>query len=280
MKTKQLYKRSRVLSLDVVIGVAASALFANHLMQLQLNAYWLIILALATWSFYTFDHLIDGFKTKNKALIFRHLFHYKYRIPLSILAIISAFTAIILAYFYLEKIVITAGLLLGLIGLIYFLILSFTTKKNIFFQKEIIIAFVYVVGIWMAPLLSKKEIPDLFVFATMIIMFLLAFAEGIMASYFDYDKDTKEGHSSFAVSFGRKSTNVFLKTLHILLFVLLLYLIIFNTSDLQLVAVIIMLLMNTILLIINIFPQRFVNNGLYRIIGEMVFWIPALLVLF
>lgn len=274
------YKVFRVLSLDVVIGVAASALFANHLMQLQLNVYWIIILVLATWSFYTFDHLVDGFKTKDKALIFRHLFHYKYRIPLSIMAIISAFTAIILAYFYLDKLVITAGLLLGLVGLIYFLILSFTTKKNIFFQKEIIIAFIYVIGIWMAPLLSTKEMPDIFIFATMLIMFFLAFAEGVMASYFDYDKDTTEGHSSFTVLFGKKSTSVFLKILHILHFVLLLYLITLKISQLQLAAVIIMLLMNTILLIINMFPQRFVKNDLFRIIGEMVFWIPALLVLF
>lgn len=274
------YKVFRVLSLDVVIGVAASALFANHLMQLRLNVYWIIILVLATWSFYTFDHLVDGFKTKDKAFIFRHLFHYKYRIPLSILAIISAFMAIILAYFYLEKVVITAGLLLGLIGLIYFLILSFTSKKNILFQKELIISFVYVVGIWMVPILNTKEMPDMFVFATMIIMFLLAFAEGVMASYFDYDNDIKEGHSSFSVLFGRKSTNIFLKTLHILLFVLLLYLITLKISDLQLLAVIIMLLMNTILLIINIFPQLFIENDLYRIIGEMVFWIPILLIIY
>jgi len=274
------YKVFRVLSLDVVIGVAASALFANHLMQLHLNVYWIIILVLATWSFYTFDHLVDGFKTKDKALIFRHLFHYKYRIPLSILAIISAFAAMILAYFYLEKVVITAGLLLGLIGLIYFLILSFTSKKNIFFQKELIIAFVYVVGIWMVPILNTKEMPDIFVFATMIIMFLLAFAEGVMASYFDYNNDIKEGHSSFSVLFGRKSTNIFLKTLHILLFVLLLYLMTLKLSDLQLLAVIIMLLMNTILLIINIFPQLFIKNDLYRIIGEMVFWIPILLIIY
>jgi len=274
------YKVFRVLSLDVVIGVAASALFANHLMQSHLNVYWIIILVLATWSFYTFDHLVDGFKTKDKALIFRHLFHYKYRIPLSILAIISAFAAMILAYFYLEKVVITAGLLLGLIGLIYFLILSFISKKNIFFQKELIIAFVYVVGIWMVPILNTKEMPDIFVFATMIIMFLLAFAEGVMASYFDYNNDIKEGHSSFSVLFGRKSTNIFLKTLHILLFVLLLYLMTFKLSDLQLLAVIIMLLMNTILLIINIFPQLFIKNDLYRIIGEMVFWIPILLIIY
>ncbi|PLX02809.1 MAG: hypothetical protein C0595_09070 [Marinilabiliales bacterium] len=275
-----IYKIFRVLSFDVIIGVVAMALFANHLLQLHLNIYWLVILILATWSFYTFDHLVDGFKTKDKALIFRHLFHYKFRITLSILAIISAFTAIILAYFYLEKLVITAGLLLGLIGLIYFLILSFTTKKNLFFQKEIIIAFVYVVGIWMAPIITKNELPGNFVFLSMLVVFFLAFAEGIMASYFDYEKDIIEGHSSFTVMFGRKSTNIFLITLHILVFVLLFYLITLKISELQLAAVIIMLLMNTILLFINIIPQLFVKNDTYRIIGEMVFWIPALLVLF
>lgn len=274
------YKIFRVLSLDVVIGVAASALFANHLLQLELNLYWLIILVMATWSFYTLDHLIDGLKTKNKSLNFRHLFHYKHRIPLSILAIVSAFSAIILSYLFLDKQIITAGLLLGLVGLIYFLILSFTTRKSIFFQKEIIIAFVYVVGIWMGPIITKNELPENFVFLTMLVMFFLALAEGVMASYFDFEKDMKEDHSSFAVLFGRKSTNIFLITLHILLFVLLLYIITLRIAELQLAAVIIMLLMNTILLIIKLFPQLFVKNDLYRIIGEMVFWIPILLIFF
>jgi len=274
------YKVFRALSLDVVIGVIASALFANHLLQLQLNTNWLTILVLATWSFYTFDHLIDGFKTKDKALIFRHLFHYKYRIQLSIMAIISAFAAIIMAYLYLDKLVITAGLLLGLIGLIYFLILIFTTKKNIFFQKEVIIAFFYVIGIWMAPLLSAEQTPDIFVFASMLFIFLLAFAEGVMASYFDFEKDAREGHSSFAVIFGKQSTNNLLKILHSLLFVVLLYLLTLRISELQLIAYIIISLMNFILLIINIFPHIFTKNDKYRIIGEVVFWIPALLVLF
>ena len=64
--------------------------------------------------------------------------------------------------------------------LAYFVLLFLYAKKKPFLlQKELIIAFVYVFGIWLAPLVWHDAIPQTFILLILAVLLLLAWAEGI-----------------------------------------------------------------------------------------------------
>lgn len=270
------YKIFQSLSFDVIIGVLATALFAIKLLNLEANNVWWLILVMATWSFYTVDHLIDGAKSKNNAVIFRHRFHYKYFIPLIISALLSGLSALILSIIFLDFKIVVYGLIIGLLAVIYFLILIFKAKKpTILIQKELIIAFVYVAGIWVAPLFWHNSMPNTFILIVIPIFFLLAWAEGIMASYFDFENDQKENQSSFTILIGKKKTRRFLIFFHLLIFVIIKISVFYISTNTEFAAMLIMALMNISLLLVILNPKYFIKNEKYQILGEIVFWLPV-----
>jgi 4-hydroxybenzoate polyprenyltransferase len=110
-------------------------------------------------------------------------------------------------------------------------------------------------------------------------MVMLAWAEGILASWFDYENDIHDGHRSFTTTFGRKNTRHLLITLHIAIFILLKINLLFTVNLFQFFAIIIEVLMNTALLLMLMLPKSMKINDRYRIFGEMVFWLPGLILL-
>lgn len=271
------YKVVQALSLDVVIGVLAISFFASKLLDVEAKPIWLLILVLATWSFYTIDHLIDGVKSKGKSTIFRHQFHYRNKYLLGTLALFLSLTALILSVLFLNSQIIQFGILMGILVLAYFFALNFSRKKSILLQKELIIAFVYVVGIWLAPLVWTGKTPVVFTIVVIMVLFLLAWAEGVMASWFDYENDLNESHSSFTVLFGIQNTRHFLIVVHILIFIIIKLSIFFISSNIQFIAMIILALMNLSLLLIILYPKYFAIHEKYRTYGEMIFWLPILI---
>lgn len=282
--TKQAFsfhKTFQTLSIDVVAGAIAVGYFANRILEAEPNPIWWLILPLAAWSFYTLDHLIDGYKSKGKTEIYRHHFHFKYRKILLTLSILFGLTSLFLSLLYLDRQIILLGLLMGCFVLAYLLSLFFWgNKKLLLLQKELVIAFVYVFGIWLAPLVWSAQVPATSTIFIICIVIFLAWAEGIMASYFDYNNDLKDGHSSFTVLFGKQYTRRFQIVLHILVFLIIKVTAFFITTNLQFSALMILAFMNLILLLIMLFPSWFQKNENYRIIGESVFLLPAMIVFF
>ena len=274
------YRIFQSLSFEIVIGVLAVSLFASKLLNVEAKPVWLLIITMTTWSFYTFDHLIDGFKVKGKSVFFRHYFHYKNRFTLLIISVVVSIASLALSIIYLDYEIISFGIALGLLVLTYFFAIFFIAKKkSVFLQKELIIAFVYVAGIWLAPLVWHQKIPEMFIIIVISVLFFLAWAEGVMASWFDYENDLTEGHSSFTVLFGKPNTRRLLIVIHILIFIIIKLSVFFVSSNIQFIAMIILALMNLSLLLIILYPSTFSKNDNYRIVGEMVFWLPFLILL-
>ncbi len=208
---QRLHKTSRALSLDVVIGVLAMAIFAAKILKEETSASWLLILGLATWSFYTFDHLTDALKTKGDTDNHRHRFHFvNFRILL-VISTISAILAVTLSLWYFNTEVIHKGILLGLFIFAYFVVVYRHHGRNPLLQKEFFIALVYVAGIWLVPMTKYGGMPSNEVILVMAYLFILAWAEGVMAAFYDYENDKKDGHSSFAIVFGKKKPISFLR---------------------------------------------------------------------
>jgi len=275
------HKTIQTLSIDVVAGALCVGYFASRILEVEPNPIWWLIFPSAVWSFYTLDHLIDGYKSKGKTGIYRHRFHYQYRKPLFIFSVFFGFAALVLSLLFLDREIIILGLFMGVLVASYFLALFFWgAKKLLLLQKELVIALVYVLGIWLAPLVWSGQFPGTFFIIVLSVFLFLAWAEGIMASWFDYENDVKEKHSSFTVLFGKQFSRRFLIVIHILIFLIIKASIFFITTNLQFAALMILAFMNLMLLLIILYPDWFQKDERYRIVGESVFLLPALIVFF
>lgn len=182
------------LSLDVVFGAMAGMLFFEKLLHADLQWPAFMLLALAVWSIYTLDHLMDVRK-KEPPLSPRRTFHYTYRKSLFVVLGLSVGTGLIGAFWWfgwgkeLQLTLILALLILGSKLLI--------RKVGPGWMKELSIAVFYVVGIVWLPLLRAEAVDlhwqDL---AFMSAYMSLAFLNLLMLSFLDQDEDEKAGFFS------------------------------------------------------------------------------------
>ena len=120
---------------------------------------------------------------------------------------------------------------------------------------------------------------DIFLF---IMLFLIATMNLIMYSYFDYEKDLKQGQNSIAVSYGPKSTKMLLIILYCIILILgsygLFYLPFNNiyqyTYDSFLICI------GTLYFLMTILIDTSHISESYRRIGDLVFIFPLTLLLF
>lgn len=268
----------QILSLDVILGSIAVGIFATAVLKVQPNPWWWIILPVSVWVVYTLDHLLDGFKKKGESTIYRHRFHYKYRNILGILVVLFGLSAVILSVVFLEREIVFRGLVLSVFVSIYFGMVYLLDKFRFnHFLKELIIAFVYIAGIFLAPLFWNGGLPSYPTLIVILILFLLAWIESVIISYFDFENDLADGFKSFTVAFSKNASRKMIITI-LLLVAVFLMLFIFQSSDQRLkAAMIIELIMSSILLLLILFPEKFKNNNRFRWIGESAFYLPAVL---
>jgi len=271
----------QVLSLDITIGAMAVGLFAVKLLGVTANPVWWIVLALAVWTVYTADHLADGLKHKGEHTIYRHLFHYRYRKILFPLVLFTGLCAIALTFVLLETAIIKWGIVLSGFVLLYLLILFMPDKtKHRYYHKEIFIAFAYTSGIFLAPLVWYGQVPSYSKWLPVIVIFVLAWCETVMVSFFDYDLDKADGNTSFAVKYGKRKTRRILIVVLILTAFWLMVSVFFFEKIKNASPVLIEFVMLLLLLIIIYKPDYFIKNNFYRWLGEMTFWLPGFLIFF
>ncbi len=252
---------------------------ATRVLNVVANPMWWVILPMAVWVVYSLDHIIDSLKNKENAVINRHKFHYDHRKTIILFVILIGVITLFFSLLYLETRVLMFGFIISIFIGIYFTILYFFRKiKLALLQKELFIAIVYTVGIFMAPLYWYGSLPSFPVVLIILNIFLLAWFEGIMISWFDFDYDIKDGHTSFTVIAGKKFTRRFLIIGHMLVEIFIIIALIINPVSIIFWALMITFFMNVILGLIIILPASFVRNNYYRLIGETVFWLPALVV--
>ena len=281
----QMYRVFQALSLDIVLGAVIFSYAISLYFQSPVSYSALACLAIAIWLIYTTDHLLDAKKAIDKPATFRHQFHKQFRKPLVVTAVLLLMTGVVIAYF-LPGIVLYNGLIGMLLTGIYFLLL----QRNSFWQKEVCIATGYTWGICLAPVCINWG--QLSVVQLLLIpqVFLLVFANLLIFSWFDISNDKQDGHQSMVIHLGEKSRIVIL--LIIITGVLLsLFTMVFpflgGSSPLSFGEGLGVRLMEAILLLMFgilwlIFKNHhfFRKNDAYRIIGDGIFFIPTLFILY
>ncbi len=180
--------------MDVVLGAMAGMLFFQKLLQIQLfwQAYGL--LALAVWSIYTLDHLLDV-REDSPHFSSRRKFHFRHRKMLMLFLGLAVLIGLVGAFWWFgwgKELQLTLILALMILGSNLMI-----RKIGTGWLKELSIAVFYVVGIFWLPVLRASEMDvswiDLLFLPAYI---LLAFLNLLMLSQLDQLEDESAGYFS------------------------------------------------------------------------------------
>ena len=272
-----LSKYIRFLSLDVALGGAILSAAIARFLGVDLPDAVPICLAIAIWIIYTIDHLIDAFKSTGDPTIGRHLFHRTYAkwligaVVLAVLAggyVLLALPAITLLY----------GVGMVLLVLVYFVLIYFFRG---FYLKEIFVAMVYAMGVFVGPVsLNFGQVPPLTVLLFLQVL-LVAQINLILFSFFEKKLDEMDKHPSLVLKMGDESVSKLLKVLFALLVVIQCFTLIdFGTDLSSILFQLLFISMGLILLTLYSWPQKFLANDRYRMIGDGIFFLPGIWLLF
>ncbi|MCF8348550.1 MAG: hypothetical protein K9G61_07020 [Bacteroidales bacterium] len=275
------YKGLRVagfLSLDVILGVGCMGIFAAHLLESTVPQNWLLLLLMAAWVMYTADHLVDAQKRKSLAVNPRHVFHYQYRKQLTLILVLVSLVVLITSLLsFSAKTLVTAMGILLVVGVYFSLLRWLPEKQKKFIPKELIIALIYVSGIWFIPLLFSTKTNTGHIVLILFII-LLVWIETTIASWYEYKTDVTDGHHSFTTVFGKERTRRILKRLVLLTISLLIISGLFFTEVSCRISFLLLLIVASGLLLLMFKPGYFEKNERYRLMGESLFYLPALIV--
>jgi 4-hydroxybenzoate polyprenyltransferase len=181
----------------------------------------------------------------------------------------------------MEKPIFISGIILSVFVIIYFILVYFQEKLRIkYIHKEVFIAFVYVTGILLAPVVWYNEPLIYQHFLLFGILMLLVWTESVIISYYDFKEDKNDQLNSFTTTYGPERTRTNVISVQLILAVILFLSLLVCDVKVMLGAVIIESFMNFILLVIIYFHETFAKNNLFRWIGETVFMLPVLILFF
>jgi len=278
--TATIYQLFSILSIDVVIGTLIGAAFSSRLLGVHPDVWFYVILALSVWILYTTDHLVDARRLKEKAHTQRHLFHHIHFKVLTRLVGILAMGDFLLVIMKLPVRIIFAGLIIFAFTLLYFGALSvLKSRKSFLVHKEFIVALVYTAGVWIGPLSLRnyKLLDNEILF--LIGFFMIVWSVVLLYSAIEFEEDRLDGHQTLATRIGVSPIQRLIYAIVLLVFIAAVYLIIMSLVDFERRTAKLFLMMALIVGMMNAFPEFFKYNYRYRYIGEMIFWLPVLLLI-
>ncbi|AWW30434.1 hypothetical protein DN752_10040 [Echinicola strongylocentroti] len=205
---KKYYNYIQWLSLDVVLGACAGLYFFQHLLELSFTPVVYVLMALAVWGIYTFDHLMDARNIQGRASSARHLFHQVNFNTLLIWLVLVVITAVILAFDFIKfSHLMTFGMLLGTVIIGNIVFMKFFGKK-VSILKEITTAAFYTAGITLVPMIrfTNEGIPRVFWYFAFG-YFLMAWFNLLLLAYMDYDSDSRDEMGSIVSVLGVPMTH-------------------------------------------------------------------------
>lgn len=216
------YRYFQWLSLDVALGACAGLYFFAHLLDTNLHWLFYILMAMAVWSIYTLDHLMDAHQVKGTASTDRHRIHQHYAKKLSLVLVFIVVIGLGLGYYLLQLSLVSLSVLILSVLILANLILLKYYFKKLAVLKEFNTAIFYTIGIMMVPyLLHMEEGVHRGFWYLGLGYFCIAWMNLIFLSLMDAATDRADGFSSIVTAVGEKGVE---KLLFYLMIVTLLYL--------------------------------------------------------
>lgn len=269
-KTTTILLTLHYLSLDVVAGAILSSWMFWKMPdgQSQPDGLVLIVLAICTWIIYIFDRLLDNIKSEPQDA--RHQFHFDNQYYLQVVIIVLSVLGIFLVFFLPEPVIIF-GIVFSVFLLIYFRVLQKRASASAYhYYKEIATALLYSAPVFGSSFVGRDmgfwQYLSAFNFILLVHQSILVFSW--------YEMQEKEGIRNFALKMGKKQTLIIVIAITVFVGFTLLT----SIEGYMKKVFLIELLMACTTLAIMLLSKALLPNERYRWIGELVFWLPGLLI--
>jgi len=268
---KEAYRICRLLSLDVVTGALIGAAIFSRVLRAEVQWSAYVLLAVAVWLIYTFDHLLDSLLASDEG---RHFFYFKHRkslIAIGLCFLVLACYLISLQPWEILKngIFLSSLVCLHLVG---------AARVTFFKQylKEFSCALLYTLGVAL-PAYSFAENVDVQFIALALFYMGSAWTNLLTISLYEVRYDIKSGFGSLVAAIGSKKV-LRISTAIILLSALLLIVanIVVN-FPLQLVMILLLMILTQLAILFA--DGLFSIRERYRIYGDLVYLLPVFLLI-
>lgn len=171
------------------------------------------------------------------------------------------------------------GGIAGTLVLLYLAGVKFLkTSKYIFFPKELLVAFLYVIGIWGGPMFIVSGFSDLVV--PLFGYFMLTLSNLFIYSFFEKEQDYNGAQTTFILAFGKDKA---LKIMYSWFLLSLLFnacmVIVVQTGSLIFYCMIILTAMQIAQVLLVYKASWFYMHNRYRWLNEGIFLLPSLMIL-
>lgn len=260
----------------MVLGVPICTKFFAELQAQHIDNWTLVALGVSVFIIYTVDHIIDGYKWKEKSYALRHLLHYKYASKLIVILLFLGCFEVFLLIYKLPTPSIQFGVIVSCMVLIY-LILHYV-KAGIFNRtligKEMVISLVVSACFVYLPRFHAEfsiAVSDLLFFVMAV---MLNFGNLMLFSMYDLEIDQKaefKAHRSQNTKKHLKLISLVALLISAVLMILLYWNYMLNTFGFLVLA-----FMVITLLITWRYQFFFEKNERYRLAGDLIYVYPII----
>ena len=269
-KAANILQTLHYLSLDVVAGAVLSSLMFWKMPDGldRPNVLALIVLGICTWVIYIFDRLLDNIKSASQDA--RHQFHFDNQYYLQVIIIVLSVLALFLVFF-LPKPVIVFGMAFSVFLLLYFRVLQKKTSDSAYqYYKEIATALLYSVPVIGSAFVGKDL--GFWQYLSAFNFILLVHQSILVFSWYEI-QETPEV-KNFAQKIGKEHVRLIVISIAAVVGFALLT----KIEGYMRKVFLIQFIMGCATLAIFLFPKKLSASQHYRWIGELVFWLPGLLI--
>lgn len=264
----------RYLNIEVALGVVTLSFIAQRLTNTTLPLSWYVVVPLTTWAVYIVDRVLDASRSHDDDLAGRHQFAQRNQRLLTLLAVIAAATAGVVAVVAFPATYWLAASVLGIFTLLHRL-LQRTTRPLHAIVKDVNVALTYTASAWAIPITMIGVASMTFeIIMSFVAMAMIVVVGVTWLSVLDHDRDARRGDPSIAVVLGKKRARWMIIVFSITTIALCLYLLMQGADPSS------MLVMCAMALIYAVVPfDRFTEADRVRILVDGVLLLPAVLII-
>lgn len=264
------------LNLDIIAGAVLSLLMVQKLSGVPSDLGMSVALALAVFSVYGIDRLLDVFgKTESSILTARHRFYFRYFGGLALLNAQAVWVGGVVAWQAVPSPVLNFGLVLALFTILYLILVQILTKNILrFFPKKMIVVVIYTVGIWGA-VKAQGGTTSLEWYVCAVNFGLVALLNLLLFAHYEYEKDIRQNQVTALISIGKQGIVRAFYTVFLLIIALTASFIFLQPSYMFWCVIATELAMACWLVFVWQRKSWFGRFSRYRFGADLVFWFPA-----
>lgn len=267
----------RHLNLDIVLGIICTEVFAQIVLNVHVRPAWWFVVPTAAWLMYTIDRLLDVRKQGDQYNTPRHRFHLQHQRMLWTLVAVIAPCTIVAALLFLLPDVWIVGAVLGSLTLLHVVTQGPGLRQYRGVIKDATVVIIYTSAVWSVPLLRCSQKPSA-VWLFPAAFLLLATQNVVLFGLMEMRSDETLDRSSVVRTLGISRSAALLHACTALIIGISIVLATSNAPH-ALAAAAIIVVMTITLEALYATRRTVAEHEVYRLIGDGIFYLPALIVL-